>query len=130
MCYVTSVCFYYKKFAATNKRDIKKKMIRPDLWFVVTRVCFFEYTWPVGKKSFYHFEMERIALILIYNIFVTKKIFFRNEHQKNFLARTFLVDPVEWRQTNIFKSGLKKMFLDHFLLFLFMKVCTSYVIVV
>ena len=130
MCYVTSVCFYYKKFAATNKRDIKKKMIRPDLWFVVTRVCFFEYTWPVGKKSFYHFEMERIALILIYNIFVTKKIFFRNEHQKKFLARTFLVDPVEWRQTNIFKSGLKKMFLDHFLLFLFMKVCISYVIVV
>ena len=51
---------------------------------------------PAGRKKgfFYHFEMEKIALILIYNIFVTKKILFRNEHQKKFLARTFLVDPV------------------------------------
>ena len=49
--------------------------------------------------------MEKIALILIYNIlFVTKKIFFRNEHQKIFLTCTFLVDPVEWRQTKIFLS--------------------------
>ena len=72
--------------------------IRPDLkicWVAVTRVYFFEYTRPVGKKKiFYHFEMEKVALILIYNIFVTKKIFFRNEHQKNLLTRTFLVDPV------------------------------------
>ena len=43
------------------------------------------------KKIFYHFEMENIALILIYNIFVTKKIFFMNEHQKKILTRTFLV---------------------------------------
>ena len=28
--------------------------------------------------------MEKIALILIYNVFVTKKIFFRNGHQKIF----------------------------------------------
>ena len=43
--------------------------IRPDLkiyWFVVTRVCCFQYTRPVGKFFFFHFEMERIALILIY----------------------------------------------------------------
>ena len=38
--------------------------------------------------------MEKIALILIYNIFVTQKDFFRNERQKYFLTRTFLVDPV------------------------------------
>ena len=38
--------------------------------------------------------MEKIVLILIYNILVTKKIFFGNEHQKIFLTRTFLVDPV------------------------------------
>ena len=48
--------------------------------------------------------MEKMALILIYNIFVTKNIFFRNEHQKHFFTRTFLVDPVGWRQTNIFLS--------------------------
>ena len=30
------------------------------------------------KKFFYHFEMEKIALIVIYNILVTKKFFFRN----------------------------------------------------
>ena len=46
------------------------------------------------KNLFYHFEMEKIALILTYNIFVTKNIFFRNEHEKDFLTRTFLVDPV------------------------------------
>ena len=50
---------------------------------------------PAGrkKKNFYHFEMEKVALIFIY-IFVTKKNFFRNEHQKNFLTRTFFVDLV------------------------------------
>ena len=49
------------------------------------------------KIFFYHFEMEKIALILIYNIFVTKKLFFRNEHQKFFLTHMFLEDPVGWR---------------------------------
>ena len=53
---------------------------------------------PVGrKKIFCHFEMEKVALIFIYNIFnmfVAKEISFRNEHQKTFLTRTFLVDPV------------------------------------
>ena len=29
----------------------------------------------VGRKKIYHFEMEKIALILIYDIFVTKKFF-------------------------------------------------------
>ena len=45
--------------------------IKPDLkiyWFVVTRVCCFQYTRPVGFFFFFHFEMERIALILIYLI--------------------------------------------------------------
>ena len=80
-------------------------MVRPDLkicWFAIIRVCFFKYTWPVGKK--YHFEMEKIALILTDNIFVTKKNFFRNEHQKHFLTHAFLVDPVGRWQTNIFLS--------------------------
>ena len=47
--------------------------------------------------------MEKIALILIHNIFVTKS-FFRNENQKHFLTHTFLVDPTANR--HIFKSGL------------------------
>ena len=33
---------------------------------------------------FFNFEMEKIALILVYNIFVTKNFFFTNELQKNF----------------------------------------------
>ena len=41
------------------------------------------------------------------NIFVTKKIFFVTEHRKNFFTHKFLVDPVGWRQTNIF-LGLAK----------------------
>ena len=48
---------------------LKIIIIRPDLkiyWFVVTRVCCFQYTQPVGNFFFFHFEMERIALILIY----------------------------------------------------------------
>ena len=80
---------------------------RSDLkicWFAITWVCFFEYTRPVGIFFFYHFEIEKIALILIDNIFVTKKLFFRNKHQKIFLTRTFLVEPVGWRQTNTFLS--------------------------
>ena len=56
------------------------------------------------KSFFYHFKMEKIVLILIYNIFVTKKFFYRNEHQKNFSSRTFLVDPVKAGPTNIFLS--------------------------
>ena len=39
-------------------------------WFAVTRVCFFEYTWPVGEKN-YHFEVEKIALIFIYLIWLS-----------------------------------------------------------
>ena len=87
--------------------SVFRSTLRPDLkicWIAVPRVCFFEYTRPVGKNFFYHFEMEKIGLILIYNIFVTKKIFFGNEHQKMFLTRTFLVGPVGWRQINIFLS--------------------------
>ena len=79
------VCFF---FYSTIRLDLK------ICWFAVTRVCFFEYTRPVGKIFFYHFEMEKIAVILIYNIFVTKKSFFKNEHHKKILTRTFLVDPV------------------------------------
>ena len=55
---------------------------------------FFKYTRLVGKNFFYHFEMEKIALIRICNISVTKKNFFRSEHQKIILTRTFRVDPV------------------------------------
>ena len=43
--------------------------IWPDLkicWFAVTRVCFFEYTRPVGRGIFYHFEMEKVALVFSY----------------------------------------------------------------
>ena len=47
------------------------------------------------------------------NIFVTKNVFSRNEHQKNFLTRKFLVDPVGWRQTNIFLS-LTLFYSKHF----------------
>ena len=55
------------------------------------------------KKFLYHFEIEKIVIILIFNIFVIK---FRNEHLKNFLTCRFLVDLVRWQQANIFlKSG-------------------------
>ena len=40
--------------------------------------------------------MEKIALILIYNIFVTKFFFFQE--------LTFWMDSVGWQQTNIFLS--------------------------
>ena len=66
--------------------------IRPDLkicWFAVTRVCFFEYTWPVGK-FFFFIILENVALIIIYNIFMTKKIFLMNEHQQIFWPARFL----------------------------------------
>ena len=59
---------------------------------------------PASREKNYHFEMEKVALILIYNIFATKKIFFRNEYQEKILTRTFLVDPVGWQQANIFLS--------------------------
>ena len=42
-----------------------------------------------------------------------KKVF-RNEHQKNFLTCTFLVDPVRWRQTNIFLSLALFQFMINF----------------
>ena len=64
--------FVYKLFLLLNISDLK-----PDLkicWFAVTWVCFFEYTWLIRKKN-YHFEMEKIDLVLIYNIFVTKYFF-------------------------------------------------------
>ena len=89
------VCLF---FYSTIRLDLK------ICWYAVTRLCFFEYTRPVGKIVFYHFEMEKKTVILIYNIFMTKKPFFKNEHQKKILTRTFLVDSVGWRQTNIFLS--------------------------
>ena len=49
---------------------------------------------PAGQKKNYHFEMEKIALIRIYNTFVTQNFFFKNVHQKKKLTRMFLVDPV------------------------------------
>ena len=47
----------------------KKKFTRPDLkicWFAVTWVCCFEYTRSVRNMVFFHLEMEKIALILVY----------------------------------------------------------------
>ena len=39
------------------------------------------------------------------NIFVTKKKFFQEwASKKKFFTRTFLVDPVGWRQVNLFLS--------------------------
>ena len=76
-----------------------------------------EYTRPAGKKNFYHFEMEKIALKLIYNMFVTKNVFFQEwTPKKKFSFRTFLEDLVGWRQTIIFLwSGpmFSKYFLGH-----------------
>ena len=71
--------------------------------------------WP-EKNFFYHFEIGKIASVLIYNIFVTKEFFFKNERQKNCLTCMFLVDLVRWRQT-IFKSGLINFLNIHFSIF-------------
>ena len=88
----------------------RKVYIRLDLkvcWFGITWVCFFKYTWPVGKNFFNHFEMGKIALIVIYNIFMTKKNFFRYEHQKKILTHTFSCRPSQvMANQHIFKSGL------------------------
>ena len=55
---------------------------------------------PAGrKKHFFIILRWKKALILIYNKLVTKKIFFRNEHQSNFLSCTFLVE------LHVFRSG-------------------------
>ena len=48
--------------------------------------------------------MEKIALTPICNIIVTKKISWGMKIKKKILTGTFLVDPVGWRQTNIFLS--------------------------
>ena len=91
-------------------------LIRPDFvwfyyvwlrWFAVTRVCFFKYTRPVGKILFYHFVIEKIALILIYNIVLTKKVFFRNKHQKkNFDPHVSCRPGRVTANQHICKSGL------------------------
>ena len=81
-----------------NQARLKNMWVcrHPGLFFLVH---------PAGReKKIHHFQFEKIALILIRNISVTKNFFFRNEHQKNFLTCKFLVGPVEWRQTNIFLS--------------------------
>ena len=69
-----------------------KGPIGPDLkicWVAITRVCSFAYTRPV-RFFFYYFEMEKKALILIYNTLVTKIIFFKNQRQKTFWPACFL----------------------------------------
>ena len=71
---------------------------------------------PVGRKKnfFYHFEMEKVALIFIYNIFVTKKIFFRNEHQKKFIDPHVSCRPGKvMANQQIFKSGRNLDFYFH-----------------
>ena len=56
-----------------------------------------------------------MAIILIYNIFVTKKFFFRNEHQKKQFDMHVSCRPgrVTAKQY-IFKSGLTLRFLKVF----------------
>ena len=82
--------FWDKKDRMQWKCSVCRKYIiriRPDFkicWFVVSRVFFFWVHTAGQKIFFYHFEMEKIALFFIYNLLVTKKIFFRNEHQKKF----------------------------------------------
>ena len=73
---------YYTIFVAIGLADILTS-IRPDL-FAVTRVCFFEYTRPIGKKNFYQFEMKKVAWIFIYNKFGTKRNFCQEWTSKKF----------------------------------------------
>ena len=50
---------------------------------------------------------SRVSIARIIYLCVKKILFFKNDHEKSFLNRTFLVDPVEWRQNqHIFKSSL------------------------
>ena len=94
------ICFYIIQFIYNSITWVRLKNM-----LVCNHTGLFFRVLLAGRKNFfYHFEMEKIALILIYNIFVTKKTFFRNEYQKKFLTLTFLVDPVRWRQTNVFLS--------------------------
>ena len=88
--------FYPKVFKGTNRATLKNMLVchHPDLFLAYTR--------PVGF-FFYHFEMEKIALILVYNIFETKNSFSGMNMKKN-LTGMFLVDSVGWGQTNIFLS--------------------------
>ena len=82
--------------------------IRPDIklcWFSATQGCFFEYTRSIGKKN-YLFEMKKIALILIYNIFATKKSFLGMTMKKKKLTRMFFVQPLVTASQHIFNSGL------------------------
>ena len=91
-----TISVYLKKFLnslLTSISQTKKNIfaIRPDLnicWFTVTQVCFFEYTRPVEKMISFSDGKDSI------NLFVTKKFFSRNEHQKIFLIRTFLAGPI------------------------------------
>ena len=66
-----------------------------------------------GRNFFFfnHFEMEKIALIFIYNIFVTKKNYFQEWTSKKFFdphvsCRPARVTPNQ----HIFKSGLTLIF--------------------
>ena len=84
-------------------------ILRPDLkicWFAFIRVCFYEYTRSVGKNFFYHFEMEKIALTLIYNAIVTKIFFFRNEDKKKNDSHVSGRPGRVTANQHIFKSGL------------------------
>ena len=56
-----------------------------------------------SEKKNYHFEKEKIVLILL-KIFLTKKII-RNEYQKNFMTRTFIRRSWVAGNQHIFKSG-------------------------
>ena len=74
---------------ATTESCIKKYsgQILKICWFAVTWICFFKCTWLV-EKFFYHFEIEKMALILIYlNLFLSSLLhstsyiyFFCNVH--------------------------------------------------
>ena len=83
-------------------------VFRQDLkvcWFAITRACLFKCTWPIGKKS-YHFEMKKIALILIYNMLVAKFFFSGMNIKKNFDSHVSSRPGWVTINQHIFKSDL------------------------
>ena len=69
--------FHPKVFKGTNRATLKNMLVchHPNLFFGV---------YSAGRIFFYHFEMEKIELILIYNIFETKNSFLGMNIKKNF----------------------------------------------
>ena len=69
---------------------------------------------PASRKFFFFIiEMKKIALILIYNMFVTKKGF-QEWTSKKIFDLHISCRPVRWRQTNIFLSLALFQFMINF----------------